>query len=134
MPGAEPKQSEFSGFDRSFSVTRNGLCVTVLLNTLDTTVSTHRGRKLGYASPIRTDYEETPSTKKHRVRDFPTHANKDLVLKTVNELKSLNKKFSMKSETDDGLSAYFPERPSSYELESNKPVSPEIEHLRGKIG
>ena len=28
----------------------------------------------------------------------------------------------------------FPERPSSYELESDKPVLLEIEHLRGKIG
>ena len=42
----------------------------------------------------------------------------------------------MKSETDDGLSScsIFPERPSSYELESDKPVLPEMEHLRGKIG
>ena len=41
----------------------------------------------------------------------------------------------MKSETDDGLSncSYFPERPSSYELEPDKPVLPEIEHLKGKI-
>ena len=34
---------------RSFSVTRNGLCVSVLLNTLDTTVSIQRGKKLDYA-------------------------------------------------------------------------------------
>ena len=42
----------------------------------------------------------------------------------------------MKPETDDGLSSCskFPERPSSYKLESYKPVLPEIEHLRGKIG
>ena len=42
----------------------------------------------------------------------------------------------MKSVTDDGLSSCsnFPERPSSYELESDKPVLPEIEHLKGKIG
>ena len=42
----------------------------------------------------------------------------------------------MKSETDDGLSSCssFPERPSSYELENDKPVLPEIEHLKGKIG
>ena len=43
----------------SFSVTRNGLCVSVLLNTLDTTISIQRGKKLGYALPTRTDYEET---------------------------------------------------------------------------
>ena len=42
----------------------------------------------------------------------------------------------MSSDTDDGLlsCSNFPERPSSYELESDKPVLPEIEHERGKIG
>ena len=42
----------------------------------------------------------------------------------------------MKSETDDGLSSCSnsPERPSSDELESDKPVLPEVEHLKGKIG
>ena len=41
----------------------------------------------------------------------------------------------MKSETDDGLSSCssFPERPTETELAANKPVLPEIEHLRGKI-
>ena len=121
---------------RSFSVTRNGLCVSVLLNTLDTTVSIQRGKKLGYALPMRTDYEETQNLKKHSVKDCPYHANKDKILKKFNELKSIHKLFSMKSETDDGLSSCsnFPECPSSYELESNKPVLPEIEHLKGKIG
>ena len=118
---------------RSFSVTRNGLCVSVLLNTLDTTVSIQRGKKLGYALPMRTDYEETQNLKKHNAKDCPYHANKDKILKRVDELKSIHKLFSMKSETDDGFSN-FPERPSSYELESGKPVLPEIEHLKGKIG
>ena len=42
----------------------------------------------------------------------------------------------MKSETEDSLSSgsNFLERPSSNELESDKPVLPEIEHLKGKIG
>ena len=42
----------------------------------------------------------------------------------------------MKSERDNGLSSCsnFPERPSSYELDSDKPVLPEIEQLKGKIG
>ena len=121
---------------RSFSVTRNGLCVSVLLNTLDTTVSIQRGKKLGYALPMRTDYEETQNLKKHNVKDCPYHANRDKISKRINELKSIHKLFSMKSETDDGLSSCsnFPERPSSYELESDKPVLPEIEHLKGKIG
>ena len=121
---------------RSFSVSRNGLCVSKLLNTLDTTVSIQRGKKLGYALPMRTDYEKTQNLKKHSVKDCPYHANRDKVLKGINELKSMHKFFSMKSDTDDGLSSCssFPERPSSYELESDKLVLPEIEHLRGKIG
>ena len=42
---------------------------------------------------------------------------------------------SLKSETDDGLSSCsnFPERPTLEEMEMDKPVLPEIEHLRGKI-
>ena len=41
----------------------------------------------------------------------------------------------MKSETDDGLSSCsnFPERPTDIEVAVNKPVLPEIEHLKGKI-
>ena len=70
------------------------------------------------------------------MKDCPYHANKEKILKRNNELKSIHKLFSMKSDTDDGLSSCsnFPERPSSYELESDKPVLPEIEHLKGKIG
>ena len=133
VPNTNSQSSVILG--RSFSVTRNGLCVSVLLNTLDTTVSIQRGKKLGYALPMRTDYEETQNLKKYSVKDCPYHANKDKILKRINELKSIHKLFSMKSETDDGLSSCsnFPERPSSYELESDKPVLPEIEHLKGKI-
>ena len=57
VPNPNSQSSVILG--RSFSVTRNGLCVSVLLNTLDTTVSIQRGKKLGYALPMRTDYEET---------------------------------------------------------------------------
>ena len=74
--------------------------------------------------------------KKDSVKDSSYHANKDKILKRINEIKSIHKLFSMKSETDDGLSSCsnFPERRSLYELESDKPVLPEIEHLNGKIG
>ena len=56
-------------------------------------------------------------------------------MKRLNELKSSRKMFSMKSETDDGLSSCsnFPERPTEAELAANKPVLPEIEHLKAKI-
>ena len=52
--------------------------------------------------------------KKHSVKDCPCHANKDKILKKINELKSIHKLFSMKSETDDGLTSCsnFLERPS----------------------
>ena len=41
----------------------------------------------------------------------------------------------MKSETEDGLSSCsnFLERSTETELASNKPVLPEIEHLKGKL-
>ena len=107
----------------------------MLLNTLDTTVSIQRGKKLDYALPMRTDYEETQNLKKFSVKDCPHHANKEKILKRINELKSIQKLFSMKSDTDDGLSSCsnFPERPSLYELESDKPVLSEIEQLKRKI-
>ena len=70
------------------------------------------------------------------MKDCLYHANKDKTLKRINELKSVHKLFSLKSETDEGLSSCsnFPDHPSSYELETDKPVLPEIEHLKGKIG
>ena len=44
VPNPNSQSSVILG--RSFSVTRNGLCVSVLLNTLDTTVSIQRGKNL----------------------------------------------------------------------------------------
>ena len=119
VPNPNKQSSVILG--RSFSVTRNGLCVSVLLNTLDITVSIQREKKLGSALATRTDYKETQNLKNHSVKDCSYHANKDEILKRINELNSIHKLFSMKSETDDGLSSCsnFPERPSSYELESH---------------
>ena len=83
------------------------------MNTLDTTVTIQRGKQLGYALPMKTDYEETQNLKKYIEKDCPNHADKDKILKKIDEFKSINKLFSMKSETDDGLSSCsnFPERP-----------------------
>ena len=69
------------------------------------------------------------------MKHCPYHANKDIVLKRINEFKSIRKLFSMRSETDDGLSSCsnFLERPSSYELESDKPVLPDKGQSKGKI-
>ena len=108
----------------------------MLLNTLDTTVSVQCGKMLGYALPMRTDYKETQNLKRYSVKDCPYHADKDIFLKRIDAFKSIHKFFSMKSEMNDGLSSCsnFPERPSSFELESDKSVLPEIKHLKGKRG
>ena len=103
VPNPNSQSSVILG--RSFSVTRNGLCISVLLNTLDTTVSIQRGKKLSYALPMRTDYEETQNSKRYSVKDCPYHANKDKIFKRIIELISIHKLFSLKSETNDGLSS-----------------------------
>ena len=104
--------------------------------TLDTTVSIQRGTKFGYALPMKTDYEETLNLERQNVKNCPSHADNDMILKRFKELKSFTKLFSMKSETNDGLSSCsnFPQRPLSYELEYDKPILQEIEHLKCKIG
>ena len=65
----------------------------------------------------------------------PLQANKEFILKSLNGMKSFKKLFSMKSETDDGLSncSSFPERSTDTEIAVNKPILPEIEHLKCKI-
>ena len=54
-------------------------------------------------------------------------------LKKIKETSGLVE--SLKSETDDGLSSCsnFPERPTLEEIEMDKAVLPEIEHLKGKL-
>ena len=121
---------------RSFSVTRNGLCVNVLYNTLDTTVSIQHGQKLVNALLMRTDFEETQNLRRYSVKNCPYHANSDKILQRINVFKSIHKLFSMNYGTDVGVSSCstFLEHPSSYKLESDTPVLPEIKHLRGKTG
>ena len=94
-----------------------------------------RGKKLSYALPLSTKYQNVENFKRYKVSECPLDANQEGILKRINELKSLKKLFSMKSETDDGLSSCsnFPERPAEIELASNKPVLPEIEQLKVKI-
>ena len=133
VPNPNSKSSAILG--RCFSLTQSGLCVSVLLNTEATTVTIQRGKKLGYALPLNTDFQSVENSKKFDVTKFPLLLNQECILERVNELKSSRKLFSMKSETDDGLysCSNFPERPTETELAANKPVLPEIEHLKGKI-
>ena len=86
----------------------------MLLNTEATTVTLQRGKKLGYALPLNTDFQIVENLKKFDVTKCPLHANQECILKGVNDLKSFKKLFSRNSETDDGLSSFpnFPERQS----------------------
>ena len=64
---------------------------------------------------------------------FPRQSR--FISKRIKELKSLKKLFPTKSEADDKLSSCsnFPEISTETELASNKPVLPEIEHLKGNF-
>ena len=103
VPNPNSKSSAILG--RSFSLTQSGLCVSVLWNTEATTVTIQRGKKLGYALPLNTDFQSLENLKKFDVTKCPLHANQECLMKRVNEMKSSRKLFSMKSETDDGLSS-----------------------------
>ena len=109
--------------------------MSVLLNKEATTVTIQRGKKLGYALPLNTDFQSVENLKKFDVTKCPLHANQECILKRISELNSSKKLFSIKSETDDGLSSCsnFPERPTETELAANKHVLPQIEHLKGRI-
>ena len=76
-----PKRQSSVILGGSFSVTHNGLCASVLLNTLDPTVSIQRGKKLSYALPMKSEYEETQNLKRYIVKNCPNHADKDLNFK-----------------------------------------------------
>ena len=62
VPNANSQKAAILG--RSFSITKNGLCVSVLLNTPDIPIKIQRGTKLGYALPLKTGYEMTENVKK----------------------------------------------------------------------
>ena len=104
----------------SFSITKSGLCVSVLLNTLDIPITIQRGRKLGYALPVKTRYEMTENVKENEVIECPNNRDKICILRRLNRTNiSSGLVKSLKSETDDGLSSCsnFPERPTLEEME-----------------
>ena len=49
---------------RSFSITKSGLCVNVLLNTLDIPITIQWGREAGIRNTVKTRYEMTENVKK----------------------------------------------------------------------
>ena len=58
-----PNSQSAAVLGRSFSIKKSGLCVSVLLNTLDIPITIQRGRKLGYALPVKTRYETIENSK-----------------------------------------------------------------------
>ena len=68
---------------RSFSLTKSGLFVSVLLNTLDIPITIQRGRKLGYALPVKPRFEMTENVKENEVLDCPNHRDKICILRRL---------------------------------------------------
>ena len=119
---------------RFFSITKSGLCVSVLLNTLDIPIKFQRGRKLGYALPVKTRYEMTENVKDNEVLVRPNHREKICILRRLKKIKdSSGLVKSLKSDTDDGLSSCsnFPERLTLEEMEMDKPVFTGNRALKG---
>ena len=81
VPNPNSQSATFLG--RSFSITKSGLCVSVLLNTLDIPITIQRGRKLGYASPVKTRFEMPESLKQNEVVDCPNHRDKICILRRL---------------------------------------------------
>ena len=110
---------------RFFSITKSGLCVSVLLNTLDIPITIQRGRKLVYALPVKTRYEMTEKVKENELLECSNHRNKICILRRLKRIKDSSVLVkSLKSKSDDGLSSSsnFPERPTLDEMEMDKPV------------
>ena len=131
-----PNSQNAAVLGRSFSITKSGLCVSVLLNTLDIPITIQKNRQLGYALPVKTRYEMTENSKQNEVIDCPNHRDKICIMRRLKKIKSSSGLVkSLKSETDEGLSSCsnFPERPTLDEMQRDKPVLPEIDYLKGKI-
>ena len=78
----------------------------------------------------------TENVKENEVLECPNHRDKICILRRLKKIKdSSGFVKSLKSDTDDGLSncSNFSERPTLDEMEMDKPVLPEIEHLMGKV-
>ena len=65
-----PNSQSAAILGRSFSITKSGLCVSVLSNTLDIPITIQRGRKLVYALPVKTRYEMTENVKENEVDEL----------------------------------------------------------------
>ena len=90
---SNPNSKSSTILGRSFSLTQIGLCVSFLLNTEATTVTIQRGKKLGYALTLNTDFQSAENLKKFDVTICPFHANQECILRRINGMKSSKKLF-----------------------------------------
>ena len=81
-----PNSQSAAVLGRSVSITKSGLCVSVLLNTLDIPITIQRGRKLGYALLLKTRYEMTENPKQNEVIDCPYHRDKICILRRLKKI------------------------------------------------
>ena len=82
-----PNSQSAAILGRFFSITKSGLCISVLLNTLDIPITIQKGRKLGYALPVKIRYEMTENAKENEVLDCPKHRDKNCILRRLNKIK-----------------------------------------------
>ena len=82
-----PNSQSAAILERSFSITKSGLCNSVLLNTLDIPITIQRGRKLGYVLPVKTRYELNEKVKEDEVLDCPNHRDKISILRRLKKTK-----------------------------------------------
>ena len=76
-----PKSQSAAVLGRSFSITKSGICVSVLLNTLDILITIQSGRKLGYALPMNEGLEVWISTEStSSLRGLETQPFMDIAL------------------------------------------------------
>ena len=80
VPNPNSQSAAFLG--TSFSITKSGLCVSVLLNTLDIPITIQRGMKLKHALPVKTRYEMTENVKENEVLHCPNHRNMICILRS----------------------------------------------------
>ena len=84
MSNPDNQSAAISG--RSFPITRGGLCVSVLLKTLDTPIKIQRVRKLGDAFPVKASYEKLENFRKN---DWPNHKDKFWMLSRLKRRETL---------------------------------------------
>ena len=77
--------------------------------------------------------DEDQNLKRYDVKDCHYPANKDIILKELMNINLLINCFQWNRKRTTACRA-APERLLSYELESGEPYSPEIEHLKRKLG